>query len=372
MRNLSFALTIFFVFVLFPNTYQSLTASEPNDVSEEIIETNGSCIATWDTTGIRISGWVTTADFLTPIDSFHVQIKDKEFYLPAFLNNSRFDFIIPIDNEERLNFKNSLITITPFIQQKSGYPFYYLFDTYLPFPPENEIDLIGRGGLITISSHLLKALSRCGLKKTDTVLEVGCGLGRVGYALGYYLEPTAVYEGFDIVPALIDRANSCIGAYFQNFHFQHANIYNGMYNPTGNILPCDFVFPYPDESFDFVFLTSVFTHMLPEDVKHYIQEIKRVLRPGGKCMTTAFLLNSRSQTFMNNGTSKILFRYPYGECFTHDKNLLEGTVAYDQNLFLQWINSAGFKMDHLFPGCWCNMGEEMKCLSFQDLLLFTK
>jgi len=64
--------------------------------------------------------------------------------------------------------------------------------------------------------------------------------------------------------------------------------------PGGQINPKKFVFPYADSSFDLVFLTSVFTHMLPEDVKRYMEEISRVLKSGGRSVVTYFLVNPPS------------------------------------------------------------------------------
>ena len=49
----------------------------------------------------------------------------------------------------------------------------------------------------------------------------------------------------------------------------------------GTVAASEFVFPFADASFDFVSLTSVFTHMLPVDLEHYAGQIARVLRPEG-------------------------------------------------------------------------------------------
>ena len=54
-------------------------------------------------------------------------------------------------------------------------------------------------------------------------------------------------------------------------------------------------FPCADNSFDLVFLTSVFTHMFAGDVENYLSEISRVLKPGGKCLITWFLLDEVSR-----------------------------------------------------------------------------
>src|SRR3954454_3335822 len=65
----------------------------------------------------------------------------------------------------------------------------------------------------------------------------------------------------------------------------------------------EYVFPYPNATFDFVFLTSVFTHMLPTDMEHYVSEIVRVLKPNGRSLCTFLLLNDESMRFMNAGFS---------------------------------------------------------------------
>jgi ubiquinone/menaquinone biosynthesis C-methylase UbiE len=50
-------------------------------------------------------------------------------------------------------------------------------------------------------------------------------------------------------------------------------------------------FPYPDESFDFAFAHSVFTHLTPDASSNYLNEVSRVLRHGGASYTTWFLFD---------------------------------------------------------------------------------
>jgi hypothetical protein len=49
-----------------------------------------------------------------------------------------------------------------------------------------------------------------------------------------------------------------------------------------------------------VHLRSVFTHMGPSEVEHYLGEIARVLKPGARCMATYFLLNRESLAMMSS------------------------------------------------------------------------
>jgi SAM-dependent methyltransferase len=168
------------------------------------------------------------------------------------------------------------------------------------------------------------------LKPTEQVLDVGCRIGRMAIPLTGYLRDGGSYEGFDIDRERIEWCSRNITSRFPHFRFRHADIYNQMYNPEGTIPPTEFVFPYPDASFDFVFLSSVFTHMLPDDVDHYLGEISRVLRPGGRVFVTLFLLNAKSQALQTAGKGSRRFE-PAGEGYgAMVGEIAEAAVAYEE------------------------------------------
>ena len=140
----------------------------------------------------------------------------------------------------------------------------------------------------------LKAVNKLehlgGLRCTDHVLEVGCGIGRIAIPLVGFLSEGS-YEGFDVVCHGIEWCQKVITPKHPQFRFQWVNLYNKTYNPESQTLASKYRFPYPDETFDFTFLTSVFTHLLPSDLQHYLSEIHRTLKSGGVCFFTAFLIN---------------------------------------------------------------------------------
>jgi SAM-dependent methyltransferase len=144
--------------------------------------------------------------------------------------------------------------------------------------------------------ELLKGLT--GVTPGDRVLDVGCGAGRLAGPLTGYLGPTGSYEGFDSSRERIDWCNENIASHHPGFRFVVADVHNGQYNPDAETKASEYTFPYLDGEFDVAFLTSVFTHMLPDDVAHYLDEIGRVIKPGGRSMITWLLLNDEVERLL--------------------------------------------------------------------------
>ena len=144
---------------------------------------------------------------------------------------------------------------------------------------------------------------QCGLRPDHKVLDVGCGVGRVAVALAGHLEQEGRYEGFDIVPQEIEWCQKHISTRFPNFSFQLADVRNLTYNPKGKVRASEYRFPYDDGSFDFVVLASVFTHMLSRDMDRYVTEVSRVLKHGGRCFISFYLLNDKARKNIGAGIS---------------------------------------------------------------------
>ena len=102
-----------------------------------------------------------------------------------------------------------------------------------------------------------------GLQPHHRVLDVGSGIGRIAAPLTDYLDEQGSYEGFDVVEVGVRWCEKAISRRFPNFRFKYVDLDNDLYRSGGGSA-ADFRFPYADEDFDFVVLTSVFTHMLPD------------------------------------------------------------------------------------------------------------
>jgi SAM-dependent methyltransferase len=159
-----------------------------------------------------------------------------------------------------------------------------------PELPPMRLRFVGMGDFRSVGESLVKLLiDTGGLRPTDRVLDIGCGIGRVAIPLTKFLQST--YDGFDVVGTAVRWCRRHISARHPNFTFQHANLYNSFYNRRG-VPAARYRFQYADGAFDFAFATSVFTHLDLEAARNYFAEAHRVLRPGGRLLVTFFVLDS--------------------------------------------------------------------------------
>jgi SAM-dependent methyltransferase len=236
--------------------------------------------------------------------------------------------------------------------------------------PARRLSFVGAGDFVKIGDEFFGYFVEfCDLRPEHAVLDVGSGIGRMARPLTKFLT-SGSYAGIDIVPRGIEWCQRHITSRYPNFSFQHADVYNQEYNPTGTCQPGDFRFPFADESFDFVFLTSVFTHMLPNGMQRYLSEAARCLRPGGKCLITFFLLNEESRMRLSAGQSSMDFKFPAGDgCWMHDRGIPEFAIAYDEATIRSRYDDARLIVRALKYGSWCGRAEY---LSYQDILIAEK
>jgi SAM-dependent methyltransferase len=208
----------------------------------------------------------------------------------------------------------------------------------------------------------------CGLQPDEQMLDVGSGIGRKTIPLTRYLNASARYEGIDVNRKGVEWCRRNIASRFPNFHFQHIDVHNQLYNPTGMRSASEYRFPFDDGSFTFVVLGSVFTHMLPGDIRHYLSEVYRVLAPG-RCLISYFLLNEESKGRIRSGASALRFMEPLDGYATTSPNLPERAIAIEENIVLSLYRQMGLEVVRLDHGWWCGRTE---ALSYQDLILGVK
>ena len=212
---------------------------------------------------------------------------------------------------------------------------------------------------VLVGENTVQWLISQGIEPAHRVLEVGCGIGRMAIPLTRHLQPHGSYEGIDITAAKINYCRNTVGRIARNFRFIHADVYSKYYNPRGRTTASAYSFPYHDETIDFAFLISVFTHMLPEDLEHYLFEIGRVLVPGGKCISSFFI------------TDEPKYHRFSDVCYILNPDEPEWGVLYLEDFVRSCYERHGFAIERLWYGS-SSGREDSNPHSRQDLIIAVK
>jgi SAM-dependent methyltransferase len=191
-----------------------------------------------------------------------------------------------------------------------------------------------------------------GLRPEHRVLDIGSGIGNLALGLVGYLR--AGYDGIEIHADAVSWCQRAITNRYPTFRFHRADLASSAYNPRGQVPASAYRFPFPDKSFDFIFLSSVFTHMLPDGVEQYLLEISRMLSPGGVCVASYFLLNDETRIGVQTGRSFMSFpvEHSSGFCRLHDASRPEAAVAFEQSFIWTLHGQAGLRIRHVRRGEW--------------------
>jgi ubiquinone/menaquinone biosynthesis C-methylase UbiE len=257
-------------------------------------------------------------------------------------------YYLPIDIYERLSGKRDDLT-----------------------PPRGLV-FVGFGDFRKSGEMLVAQIRKVtGLQPGQSILDAGCGIGRLAVPLTRVLNQEGRYEGFDIVKIGIDWCNKHIKTKYPNFNFLHIDLKNDLYNLKTDVEAKNFVFPYKDNEFDLVILTSVFTHMMPDDVNNYLKEIHRVLKTGGKCFVTFFLLNDEIKAAIEK---RNYFNFPfiYDHYRLMDKNVKEANIAYEEGYLINNLfSNNNLFAESIYYGWWSGKSRD-NALGYQDTILLSK
>jgi len=191
-----------------------------------------------------------------------------------------------------------------------------------------------------------------GLQPHHRVLDIGSGIGNLAVAL--LGELRGGYDGVEIHREAVTWCQQAITPRYPSFRFHRADLANSAYNPAGASPAARYRFAFPDRSFDYIYLGSVFTHMPVEEVEQYVREIARLLAPGGMCIASFFLLDAESRGGIDAGSSFMPFGHEdaTGRFRLHDAAVPGAAIAIDAGWVRELYAREGLAIADVRRGRW--------------------
>ena len=227
-------------------------------------------------------------------------------------------------------------------------PFWRLF-TDRPVPPLRYIVRTGVGNnilfppfyyLTVATDQWLYFFSRGFATLDSVVVDIGSGVGKSAVPLRDFRYGDRRFEGryigYDVDPEMV----AWCSAHFpeDRFRFVHLDRHSSVYNPTGGggrpRLDC------ADAGADFVLSQSLLSHLLEDDVEHYLAESYRVLRPGGALAMTFFCMEDLRRLDLLGG--RWSFAHRMGRAHVESLRYPEAAVAYEAADILAMCRRIGF------------------------------
>jgi ubiquinone/menaquinone biosynthesis C-methylase UbiE len=238
-----------------------------------------------------------------------------------------------------------------------------------------DLMLLTGGGPDTFEAisdqHIRDINSLFPLHQGMRVLELGCGIGRDAIPLAEIIGPSGGYVGVDIIKQSIDWCRSSITARYPWVHFDHHDVADSHFNPTGTLRFDSVRLPVSDRSIDLVIVQSVFTHMLEEAVTYYLREFARILQPTGGIFATCFEVSDAILAKVQAEPVTLWhlsFEHSVGDgCYVNELANPSYAVAYTRGALERMVAAAGLDFVRpILPGMWSGLHSEP--FSGQDVM----
>lgn len=212
------------------------------------------------------------------------------------------------------------------------------------------LDLIG-------GAHIRNYERTIGLFPDMHFLDIGCGIGRDAFQLMDRLSPAGRYTGVDVTCDSIDWCRRHLTAADARLQFHHVDAYSELYNPFGRFGTAQIRLPVEDASVDRIGLASVFTHLLEDEVLHYLKEFRRVLKPDGLVHASFFLYTPEAiASARSAGTTQWAATFSQQlspGVYANDPTYPRGAVAYTHETLQRLMREAGMVSDRPYvKGAW--------------------
>ena len=207
-----------------------------------------------------------------------------------------------------------------------------LYERHAETASSNE-EIVGIGDFDVIGAVELAALRDAGLQPTDTLLDFGCGVGRLAVQVVPFLQG-GHYIGIEISRMILRRAEDLVTEACPDPPCQLTWLHN-----------TDTTFPLSDECVDVACAFSVFTHMEHEDSYRYLVDALRVVRPSGRFVFSCLPLELpyAQEVFVTSAAVPLAERWRRPRNVTTSRELMDAIST-----LAGWCVVAWYRADHIF------------------------
>lgn len=189
------------------------------------------------------------------------------------------------------------------------------------YPLDKAMSLAVGGDYERIGKIAADIMIHAGASDGMSVLDFGCGSGRVASALSKQIEIRR-YLGTDVVQSLLNYAATKTPKHFEFVRHRKLSI------------------PAHNGVFDIAYAFSVFTHLLQTEIFIYLVDIARVLKPGGTFVFSflEFEMDFQWSVFAASVEQQRRSTLPHLNMFT------------DRSQIKAWAKNAGFAIAEFIDG----------------------
>ena len=194
---------------------------------------------------------------------------------------------------------------------------------------------VGGGNFDEFGKVHLGLLRLEGLQPSDTVVELGCGIGRLAAQVAPFLDKGR-YVGIDISRRMLEEAARRTPPGRCKVEWKHQT------RPD---------FGMPSGSVDFMCAFSVFTHMEAEDSFLYLEAAAKVVRPGGKFLFSCLPLSIENgrRVFMASARLDLAQRWSQVRDVATTETMMEQIGALAGWKIVRWYGGEQSELEGLPP-----------------------
>ncbi len=236
-------------------------------------------------------------------------------------------------------------------------------------PPRRYRRFIGNGDFLKVGREITAYMrDELGMGPGHDVLDAGCGAGRIAVPLtdmlteGSYLASTSCRTRSTGAPAPSPRATPTSAS--------RTSTSTRRSTTRSTLSSADFRFPADDAAFDLAALIGLISHLRPAEMENYLAESARVLRPGGQCFATAYLVDDAVAANIARGATAFEFTHDHGDYYVHSEEEPTYAIAYRLDHILSVAARHGLRMRRdPRPGTW---GVSARRPASMDLLVLER